>query len=128
MGDSPTTVNPTATVVNKLLYAMIYDVAVGAAEAEIYAVLPFLKFPGLNFITEALVKWVAGYIYVSLARGATFAIIDAQTSKEAAEVNTAKDAFAKAIEGGNPDAIQKAKKDFEAAFGRLVHLDGSAPT
>jgi hypothetical protein len=126
MGDKPTTTNGAATIADKVLHALIFDVAVSAAEAEIIAVVPAMGLPILKQIDEAVIKFVAEKIYTALALGATFAIIDAQTSAEASAANEAATNLKQALTGGDPNAVTKATEDFKAAFGKLVHYDGSA--
>jgi hypothetical protein len=126
MADAPTTNNAAATVANDVLHGLIFDVAVSAAEAAIVAEAPFMANPVLQFIEDEVIKYVAGKIYEALAKGATFAIIDAQTSAEAAAANAATSALKSALTTGDQNAIDKATQDFTSAFGKLVHLDGSA--
>lgn len=126
MADSPTTTNPAATIGNDVLHAIIFDVAVQAAEDAIVAEVPILANPVLKFIDDEVVQYVAGKIYAALAQGATFAIIDAQTSAEAKAANSAASAYKQALQGGDQNEIQQAQANFASAFGRLVHLDGSA--
>lgn len=125
MSDSATT-NHTATIANDVLHAIIFDVAVKAAEGEIIAAAPVMGFPVVKQIQEAVVNFVADKIYEKLALGATFAIIDAQTSQEAAAANDSAIKLKTAIQGGNQDAIDQAKQVFANSFGKLVHYDGSA--
>lgn len=126
MADSPTTTNQAATVADKVLHALIFDVAVNAAEAAIISAAPLMDAPVLKQIDEMVIKFVAGKIYDALAKGTTFAIIDAQTSTEAANANSTEAALKIALAGGNNDAIEKTTQDFKDAFEKLVHLDGSA--
>lgn len=127
MADSPTTTNPTATIANSVLHTLIYDVAVKAAEAEIIQAAPFMAAPVLKQIDELVLGYIAGKIYEKLALGATFVIIDSQTSQEAAAAHTAAAALTTALQSGDAGAITKAKADFTKAFGNLIHYDGSAP-
>lgn len=127
MGDSPTTTNEAATIANQVLNVLIFDVAVQAARAAIIAAAPVMANPVLDFIDDEVLKFVAGKIFDVLATGATFAIIDAQTSLEASAANTAADNLKKALGGTDQNAIDQAKADFTSSFGRLVHWDGSAP-
>lgn len=126
MADSPTTTNPTATLANDVLHALIFDVAVKAAEAEIIAAAPIMAAPILKQIDEAVLNFVAGKIYEKLALGATFVIIDAQTSQEAAAANVAAARLKAALATGDDAQITQAKGDFTDAFSKLVHYDGSA--
>lgn len=126
MGDSPTTTNHAATVANQVLHAMIFDVAVKAAEAELIAMAPILGAPIIKQLDECLLNIIADKIYTALAQGVTFAIIDAQTSAEAAAANTARDHLITALQGNDPHAVETATTNFETAFGRLIHYDGSA--
>lgn len=126
MGDSPATTNQAATIANKVLHALIFDVAVKAAEAELIAAFPILGAPVIHQLEESLLNIVADKIYVALAQGATFAIIDAQTSLEAAAANRAKDQMVAALQGNDIHAIDIATTNFEQAFERLIHFDGSA--
>lgn len=127
MSDQPTTVNQPAVIADEVLHALIFDVAVKSVEAQLVAAVPELGLPIISQLVDAAIQWLAGKIYEALAKGATFTIIDAQTSIEAKQANDAATALKGALAGGNPDEIDKAKKDFSDAFGKLVRLDGSAP-
>lgn len=126
MADSPTTTNQSATDADKVIHALIFDVAVKAAEAEIITAVPLMGLPVIKQIDEAVLKFVAGKIYEKLSLGATFAIIDTQTNIEAAATNAAVTMLKTAIQGGAQSDIDQATDAFKAAFGKLVHLDGSA--
>lgn len=127
MADSPSTTNQTATLADKAIHALIFDVAVKAAEAAIIAEAPFMANPVLNFVDDEVLKYVAGKIYTALALGVTFNIIDAQTSAEAKAASDAAAVLKDALKGGSQDAIDKASDNFKNAFSHLVHFDGSAP-
>lgn len=120
------TINQTATAADKAIHSLIFDVAVRAAESEIIAMAPAMGWPILKQIDEAILNFVAGKIYEKLSLGATFAIIDSQTSIEAKVANDAAASLRSAIQIGDQDAINHATTDFKSAFGKLVHLDGSA--
>src|SRR4051812_36698856 len=109
MGDVPTTENTAAHITNQVLHALIFDVAVNAARAAIIAEAPIMGTPILDLIDQAALKYIAGKIYDILALGATFAIIDAQTSLEAKAANEAADHLKQALAKGNQDEINKAK-------------------
>lgn len=126
MADSPSTTNQAATIANGVLHALVFDVAVNAAEAAILAEAPIMANPVLHFIEDETIKYIAGKIFEALAKGATFAIIDAQTSSEAAAANAAATQLKTAYQSGDQNAIDQATQSFKDAFGSLVHLDGSA--
>lgn len=126
MADSPQTENKAATVADQFLHKLIFDVAARAAEAEIIAIAPIMGAPIIKQLDEEAIKFVCGKIYESLAKGVTFTIIDAQTNKEAADANVAKDALKAALQGSDQNAIDQASKDFDQAFEKLVHSDGLA--
>lgn len=85
-----------------------------------------MAYPGLKQLDEAALNYLASKIYAVLSTGVNFTIIDAQTSKEAADAQSAAQALRTAIASGDQNAIKKNSDDFSSAFGRLVHLDGSA--
>lgn len=123
--DSPTTVNQTAADADKVVHGLIFDVAVGAAEKAAEAEFPFLNLPVVNWAFDQIVQFIAQQIYVQLANAVTFTIIDIQTGQEAKEANDAASALKQALQGGDPNAIAQAKQNFQNAFGKLVHFDGS---
>ena len=123
---APDTTNQPATDANKFLHEIIFGVAVKAAEAEIIAAAPVMGLPILKQLDEVALQIIAQKIYEALAQGATFAIIDAQTSIEAAAANQAATVLKTALSGDDPNAIETATQNFESAFGKLIHYDGSA--
>lgn len=125
MADSPTTTNQAATVADQAIKALIFDVAVKAAELEIVTAVPILGAPVLKQINEALLNFIAQKIYEQLAIGATFVIIDKQTNQEAADAHAAKDKLTAALTAGSQAEIDQATEDFKDAFSKLVHTDGS---
>lgn len=126
MSDSPVTTNGPATVANQIIHALIFDVAVKAAEAAIIEAVPFLGLPGIKQIDEALIKFIAEKIYEQLAIGVTFSIIDIQVNIEAFAVKKAAEELRVALGGDSLEKINEATKKFEEAFGKLIHYNGSA--
>lgn len=126
MSDSPTPTNGAATIANNVLHTLIFDVAVKAAQAALEAEFPWLRLIIVHQLEESLINIIADQIYQELAKGVTFAIIDVQVNAEAAAVNKAKENLINALKGDNVDAVTKATNDFESAFGKLIHYDGSA--
>lgn len=124
---APETTNTTAAAANDVIHSLIFGAAVDAAETAIISDVPFLGLPIIKQLMGGIIQLIAGFIYKYLALSVTFTIIDAQTSAEAYAANTAATGLKTAISGGDQDAINQATDQFKDAFGKLVHLDGSAP-
>ncbi len=73
-----------------------------------------------------MLRFVAKYIYVGLARFATVEIISYQASAERNAYIFAEQALRKAHEAGDPAAIAQATEGFKNAFRALVRYDGAA--
>lgn len=127
MGDVPSTTNSAATLANGAIKAIICEVAVDAAVAALTVEFPWLALPIVRQILRLVLGSLSGRLYIELAGVATFAIIDSQVSGELKDVQDAALALHTAYARGNDEAIAQITKDFKVKFGRLVHLDGSAP-
>lgn len=125
MADLNTT-NQAATIGDKVIHALIFDVAVKAAEAEIVAAVPIMGAPFLKQIDEQVLGFVAQKIYEKISLCATFTIIDAQTSAEAAAANAAANELKAELQKGTPSEIAQATEAFKSSFGKLARFDGSA--
>ena len=89
--------------------------------------VPWLGFPGLKQIWEALFGWIAGYFIKAAENGAAFVIMDLQIDNEKSRISTALAAIVVAEKSGDKNAIQTAIRNYAAAQSALVHDDGSAP-
>lgn len=121
----PSTTNPALQTADSIIKFIIFDVVVNAAVAAAQAEVPFLALPIVRNLFSFLVGKVAGLIYTELETNVSFAIIDHQTQAEAAEYEKSKAALYAAHLKGEQDAIEKAKADFRASLGKLIHYDGS---
>ena len=120
-------VNSPIEITDNVIHSLIFEVAVNAALADIIATLPILGVPGVKQILGLIVNYIAGKIYDVLSTTAAFAIIDAQTGKEADAVNASIWNLKNALLTGKEDQIEKSKSDFRISFAALIHTDGSAP-
>ncbi len=126
--DSPTTNNQLASVVNGILKNLIDGVGVGAAETAAIAVYPFLAWPVVRQIFDAVLKLVANEIYKQAAMAATKVVIDVQVGMEESKTGDSFQNLQMALASGDPDAIKKASDDLDASYKALINFDGwSAP-
>lgn len=123
---NPTTTNSTASTVDSAL-SNIGNTGVATVEAMILSDVPWLGFPGLKQIWEALFGWIAGYFIKAAENGAAFVIMDLQIDNEKSRISTALAAIVVAEKSGDKNAIQIAIRNYAAAQSALVHDDGSAP-
>lgn len=126
MGDTPTTVNQPAQTADQIIHAAIFGFAMVAAENDLIAQLPFLGFPVVKTIFFGAMNWFGNYIYLALAKVATFNLIDLQTGAERQAYAKAEGALRKAELSGDKNALTQATIDFKKALASVVHYDGSA--
>lgn len=124
MDSAPATQNTSVAVVDAIIHEAIMDVAKPAAIKAAQAALPWLALPGLSSLFGLLVGKVFGYLGQFLEQAAAFSIIDAQTSKEAAEYQSAVNQLRSAAQTGDPHAISAATQTFQDTLARLIHFDG----
>ena len=121
---SPTTINPPAQTVDGIISEAIYSAALPAAETALIAQFPFLGFPVVKPIFEAVLKYIAGIIFTQLANGGTKIVITIQTDKEKAVYSAAEGALRAAQLSGNPAQLKQATEAFKVAVQNLIHFDG----
>ena len=137
MGDAPTTTNSAAQAVDSALKSIINDVVISAAKAAAVAALPWLSWPVISQLFDALLNWIGGYVYTAMAEWSTIGVIDIQTWMEnsdyqraLSDLKAARDQAVKDLQtagqAGDQNAINTAKQNFKNAFQNLVHWDGSA--
>jgi hypothetical protein len=137
MGDAPSTTNSAAQAVDSALKSIINDVVISAAKAAAVAAAPWLAWPVVSQLFDALLGWIGGYVYTAMAEWSTIGVIDVQTWIEKSDYQTAltqlKAARDEAVQNlqaagkaGDQNAINAAKQKFKDAFQSLVHWDGSA--
>lgn len=112
-------------VVDQIIHDAIMEVAVNAAIAAATAASPWLGLPIIRQLFTWGVGLAFGYVTKYTQQAAAFAIIDAQTNKEAAAYQQAMTNLRNAITLGNEGAIAKTRATFQDALRVLVHLDGS---
>lgn len=122
---APTTTNATATTVDAGIKAAGSGI-VGVAEGMIIAAQPWLGWPGIKQIWEALFSWIASYFEKAAATGATFVVIDVQVGSEETKMSAALAALVAAEKSGNADAIKTAIQVYANTQSTLVHDDGSS--
>lgn len=128
MGSVPTPTNSTAQTVNSIIQGCIFDVALNALKTYAIAQVPFLGWPLIKQLFGWMLNKIGEFIYNYLATVATFTIIDSQVNAELkAHREAAIAVVTAALEAKDENAIKKAKDDFKAALGSLIHWDGSTP-
>ena len=137
MSDAPTTSNTAAQAVDGVLKALINDVVIAAAKAAAVTEVPWLAWPVVSQLFDALLNWIGGYVYTAMADWTTIGVIDVQAWTENADYQNQLDllkvASAQAVQRiqaasqvGDQNAIAETKTKFKNAFQKLVHWDGSA--
>lgn len=136
MADTPATDNQAVKIVDDFLKGIVNDVVIAAAKAAAMAAIPWLAWPVISQLFDALLNWIGDYIYTAMAEWSTVGVIDVQTWIENSDYKTAvtqlADARNEAIKNlraagtsGDQDAINAAKQKFKDTFQNLVHWDGS---
>ncbi len=111
---------------NQVIYGGI-RVADDALETALIADQPWLGLPIIKQIFEFILHNLSDKIYRQAAMAATKLIVDYQVNREEASVVNTFDNLQMAIASGDQDAINKASKDLDDAYGSLIHSDGAAP-
>jgi hypothetical protein len=126
----PTTVNKTAALIDGILQKIIE----GAGEDVIVALIladtaNIVAIPVVGVIWKAIVQVVVGkigaYFYIQAANAMTKVIIDIQVGGEENAANQTFQNLQMAVASGDQHAIDQASKDLDAAYGALIHSDGS---
>jgi hypothetical protein len=125
MGKVPTTSNEAASIGDDIITAA-NSVGVKVIQAMIVAEVPFFGLPVVSTLLGYLLGWLDGYISKAEQAGATFIIIDIQTSLEEKGVIDAVRLIAAAQAAGDPVALKNAISAYQLAQSNLVHSDGSA--
>lgn len=125
MTTTPTTNNTDANAVNAIIGGLGGTI-VSVVEDAIITDAPFLGFPLVKPIWEALFSWIASYFIKAAENGATFAVIDHQVGVEESAVSKALLNLILAEKGGDPSAIKSAIQAYADAQSALIHSDGSA--
>lgn len=96
-----------------------------ALEAYIIAQVPELALPILKQLMELVLDKLVEREAAILKQFLAFTIIDGQVNSENKAVKDQLVAWNAAHASGDPHAIQQATDDLAAAFGHLIHYDGS---
>src|SRR5271165_186571 len=89
MGDAPTTTSSTVQAVDSALKSIINDVVLAAAKAAAVAEAPWLSWPVISQLFDALLNWIGGYVYTAVADWTTIGVIDVQAWIENADYQKA---------------------------------------
>ncbi len=122
---SPTT-NNSATNTADTLIKDGTSIGVSVVEAAIIADVPWLGYPGIKQIWEALFSWIAGYFSAAAQKGVNFAIIDTQVDGQVSDLSKALAALQIAYKSGNQDEISKALNQISQAQSNLANDNGSS--
>lgn len=125
MGDTPTTVNTTANIVDGIIKAAIAG-GDDAVEAYLIIQFPFLGWPIISLIFKAIVSGIGSSIQTNITGIANVLVIDIQTQGEQSSVVQAANQLSKAQAGSDPVATQAATDALITAYGNLFHNDGVA--
>jgi hypothetical protein len=126
MSDIPHTINPLATLVNKIISGLVEGVAEPVLETMIEADVPFLGLPVVKQLFEYAFHYIIHNLDVQMEVGAVKFVINIQTDSELAQAITAAIRLRDAMRENNQHAIDEASKDLDAAYDNLGHFDGWA--
>lgn len=121
---------PTTNVPEQIGATVVSDIqqmADTAIDAYAEAQAPVLAVPIIKQIFEYLVSWITTPLTTIFGTLLSWGVIDTEIFLEKLGVSNALKALIAAEKTGNPDAIAKALKDFQAANSALDNSDGSAP-
>ena len=121
----PTLTNADA---NKVDTAIQLGVSAGGRMVEVLAIAawPPLGWPIIKQIFEFILTKIDTPISIAIQSGATFGIIDLQVDLQQSAMSASLAAIQKAQNDGNPDELQKAINQYEAAQTNLVNYNGGA--
>jgi hypothetical protein len=120
----PQTVNQTAQTIGEVI-AGVDSAIVEVAEDLAIAQYPWLGYPILKQIWQALFGYFSGLFTLAAQTGATFAVIDYQIGDEEDEISKELAAIAAAEKAQDPVALKAAIKAYADANSALLHSDGS---
>ncbi len=118
-------VNQTAGFVDSAIHAIVFDIALNAAKAELISLAPWLKLPVISQLFDLVMNAIAEPLYKNLAIAGIFGVIDAQVSSQNAAYIDSIAALQSSIASNDPQAINLAKEKARAALQALIHFDGS---
>lgn len=118
-------INTTAAQLDKFLKGM-EGVASPAIQALVISLVPELGLPIVKQIVDGVEAITENYITKQVELGATFIVIDVQTTEEISSLSQAQKEILLAEISGNPAAIAEAEQDYANAESALVKDDGGA--
>lgn len=102
-------------------------VAEKAVETAAESAQPWLAFPVIKQLFQALVSWIIGILSKTGQLLSTKAVTTVQGSLEDSALVRANQEVVDAIQTGDPAKIAAAESDFQKAQSSAVNTDGSAP-
>lgn len=121
----PTTINTTATQFDAFLKDLEL-VLTPAIEKILQGIDPPLALPIIEQIADEIESLVEDAITKQVELGATFVVIDAQTTGEDSKMDQAAQDLELAEASGDPMAISNAEDEYDLAQSGVAHDDGSA--
>lgn len=126
MSSSPTTENVAADILNGVISALMSG-GEKAAEAYLTALDPaVLAIPIIAWIMDEGIKYLGQILSVAGQKFADEIVIDVETNGERSSVITTATALQFALASGNATDIALATQNASAAWGKLIHYDGSS--
>lgn len=113
-------------IADKIIRAVVYDVALSAAETNLIAAAPWLGAPVARQILHFTLTKVADLLFTEMDRMAVFQIINLETDQQKNDYLTAVRALHDTVNPstGSPtvDDIVKAKEEFKKRLSDLVRI------
>lgn len=126
MGTTPTTSNEALVIVDAVISALMQGGEV-AAEAYLTSLDPaLLAVPIVAWLMDEGVKYLGSIISVVEQKFVNGIVIDIQVNGEKSAVITQAVALQIALSAGDPNAIKAQADKAAAAWGSIIHYDGSS--
>lgn len=120
-----TIVNGAIQTVDSIINFAAFKVLYPAANAAMRADMPWLNWPIISTLFDALMTFVMKYFYNSTIDYANLVVIKLQTDAEKSAYSAAEQTLRKTALTGDKNAITKASSDFDTTLGTLIRFDGS---
>lgn len=123
----PVAIDPIATFFNDLISKLMSGIAAPAIIAAAEAAQPWLAYPIIKQIFEAIVNEAAGKIAIIEEQGVVKIIFQIEAGSKLALLASSLNALQKARNGGDTNAISDAEQKAIDQWGSAIHFPGLAP-
>lgn len=123
----PVAIDPIATFFNDLISKLMSGIAAPAIIAAAEAAQPWLAYPIIKQIFEAIVNEAAGKIAIIEEQGVVKIIFQIEAGSKLALLASSLNALQKARNSGDTNAISDAEQKAIDQWGSAIHFPGLAP-